>query len=67
MVSRVYAKRAVELTGGCSFDHGQPVVGPVVSCLRLLRPIVHTAAQDGIRDAVLAAYAEAEEVAAAAQ
>ena len=33
----------------------------------LLRPIVDTAAQDGIRNAVLAAYAEAEEAASAAQ
>ena len=33
----------------------------------LLRPIVDTSAQNGIREAILAAYAEAEEVAAAAQ
>lgn len=31
----------------------------------LLRPIVDTGAQDGIRDAILAAYAEAEAAAAA--
>ena len=33
----------------------------------LLRPIVDTAAQNGIREAILAAYAETEEAAAAAQ
>ena len=33
----------------------------------LLRPIVDTSAQNGIREAILAAYAEAEEAAAAAQ
>lgn len=32
----------------------------------LLRPIVDTAAQDGVRDAILAAYAEAEAAAVAA-
>ena len=31
----------------------------------LLRPIADTGAQDGVRDAILAAYAEAEEAAAA--